>query len=210
MTARRPLETNGTIQLPAGSGSPYALPRAVATEEAGDVTGNGVRVVEPRRVSGAIDELQLAAGQHVGDAPPELDAPHWVGGPVDHERWLLDRRQLGVREGELGPQPRAPAHNGTHHVALVAQRVGLPLERDPPPEVLRGDASGVQARAMSGVTHERLHPALLRWEPDHDRAERRRDQLDRPRGAGLGDDRPSAHEDDAARPLRVPRREGQG
>jgi hypothetical protein len=41
---------------------------------------------------------------------------------------------------------------------------------------------------MSGLAHERLHPARCLREPDHDRAERRGDQPDDAWGAALGHD----------------------
>jgi hypothetical protein len=60
-------------------------------------------------VPGAIDELELAAGEQIDDPPPSLHGAYRIGSAVDEERWLPDGGELRVLEGQPGSEPRAPS-----------------------------------------------------------------------------------------------------
>lgn len=96
------------------------------------------RVVEPGHVPGAIDELQLATGQHIDYPPPEVHRAHRIGCAVDQERWRPMAASSASSKVSPGRSPlRQLTMERTLSRSLRIESVS-PLGRDPPPNVVLG------------------------------------------------------------------------
>ena len=108
---------------------------------------------------------------------------------MDEQRRLRDGHQLAILEGDTRPQsPGAPAHERAH-VALVAQCVGVAVERHPPVDQLAGDTPGGEARAVADLAQNRARSPPARRDPRHGRAHRRGDHPEDARDAALREQR---------------------